>query len=80
MCLFFKNVFLSKIETMVDTLKDGFQQYIDQQAAWIQDDRTRTIAKEKVEFLSAAIGYIEFASNDQLLDEYYERVRNETID
>ena len=62
---------------MVDTLLDGFRQYIDQQAAWIRDDQTRRIAKQKADLLAAVIGYVKLASDDDSLNEYYSRVRGE---
>ena len=65
---------------MVNTLKDGFRQYIDQQATWIRDDKTRMIAQQKNDLLSAAIGYVQIASDDSLLDQYYDRVGEERFD
>lgn len=60
---------------MIDALKDGFRQYINLQATWIADNQTRTIAQQKIDVLTAAIGYTSIAFDDGLLDEYYERVR-----
>ena len=39
------------------------------------DKVTKNIAKEKIDALTAAIGYARIASDDTLLDNYYEKVR-----
>lgn len=59
---------------MFIVLKDGFQSYIDGQALWVADDGTKSIAMQKIEAMSAEIGYASIAQNDDLLDDYYERV------
>jgi hypothetical protein len=59
---------------MFNILKDGFQAYIDGQALWMADEATKLIAKKKIEAMTAEIGYATIASNDALLDDYYERV------
>jgi hypothetical protein len=38
------------------------------------DETTKTIAKDKIDALSATIGYASLASDDAGLDDYYERV------
>jgi hypothetical protein len=39
------------------------------------DQTTKNLAKEKIDALTIAIGYVNIASNDTLLDNYYEKVR-----
>jgi hypothetical protein len=39
------------------------------------DEATKIIAREKIDALTAAIGYATIASDDTLLDNYYEKVR-----
>jgi len=39
------------------------------------DQATKNFAKEKIDALTIAIGYVNIASNDTLLDNYYEKVR-----
>jgi predicted metalloendopeptidase len=56
-------------------LKDGFKQYINEQASWMNDQATKQIARDKLNALTAAIGYASIASNDEQLDKYYEKVR-----
>jgi predicted metalloendopeptidase len=59
---------------MFHALKDGLKQYINEQATWMVDEATKTIAKEKIDGISATIGYASLASDDAGLDDYYERV------
>jgi predicted metalloendopeptidase len=66
---------------MFNSLKDGFRQYINE-ATWMNDQATKTIAKQKIDALTAAIGYASIASDDARLDSYYEKVSiysNKTI-
>ncbi|CAF0801046.1 unnamed protein product [Adineta steineri] len=60
------------IQTLFDTLKDGFKQYINEQATWMADETTKTFARQKIDALTAAIGYASIASDDARLDDYYE--------
>jgi hypothetical protein len=39
------------------------------------DEATKNLAREKIEALTIAIGYATIATNDTLLDKYYEKVR-----
>jgi len=38
------------------------------------DEPTKTIAKQKIDALTVAIGYASIASDDARLDDYYEKV------
>ncbi|CAF4438462.1 unnamed protein product [Rotaria sp. Silwood2] len=60
------------IQTIFDSLKNGFKEYINQNAKWIVDDDTKNIAREKIDKLTVAIGYTAIASDDTLLDNYYQ--------
>lgn len=57
-------------------MKNGFKQYIDDQAKWIADAETKRLAREKVDELSSAIGYASIASDDTQLDVYYAKVNS----
>lgn len=59
---------------MFDKLKTAFKNYIDQQATWMNDKETKESAKSQIDTITAAIGYASIASNDTLLDDYYDRV------
>ena len=59
---------------MFDALKDGFKQYINEQATWMPDESTKARAREKIEALTVAIGYASVAADDVQLDKYYEKV------
>ena len=63
-----------QIQPLFDALKQGFIQYIDEQANWISDQTTKSIAKDKILSLTDAIGYASIASNDDKLDDYYSQV------
>jgi hypothetical protein len=39
------------------------------------DEATKNLAREKIEAFTIAIGYATIASNDTLLDDYYEKVK-----
>jgi len=39
------------------------------------DETTKNLAKGKIDALTIAIGYANIASNDTLLDNYYDKVR-----
>jgi hypothetical protein len=40
----------------------------------MKDEMTKSVARQKIDALTAAIGYATIASNDALLDQYYIRV------
>jgi predicted metalloendopeptidase len=56
-------------------LKDAFKKYISEEAVWMVDEATKIIAREKIDALTAAIGYATIASDDARLDSYYAKVR-----
>ncbi|CAF1521815.1 unnamed protein product [Adineta ricciae] len=64
---------VATVTKIFDALKDGFRQYIDEQATWMMDESTKTVAREKIAAMTSAIGYASIASDDGRLDDYYER-------
>lgn len=56
-------------------MQQGFKQYINEKATWMPDEKTKAIAREKIDTLRASIGYTSVASNDETLDAYYDKVR-----
>ena len=59
---------------MIRVLKESFKQYIEQNSTWMPDAATKTIAKGKIDALTATIGYASIASDDDQLDQYYQKV------
>ena len=72
--LVFLIYFCFLVRTIFDALKNGLNKYINEQATWMSDETTKTIAKQKINALTASIGYTSIASDDVQLDDYYERV------
>ncbi|CAF3024909.1 unnamed protein product [Rotaria sp. Silwood2] len=64
---------IETVQKIFDALKTGLKKYINEQATWMTDETTKTIARQKVDALTAAIGYASIASNDTRLDDYYDR-------
>lgn len=62
---------------MIETLEKTLLNYIDNDATWIPDEITKNVAKQKILSLTSSIGYASIASNDSLLDEYYDKVSNQ---
>lgn len=62
------------IQSIFNALKDGLKQYVNEQATWMTDEATKRIARQKVDAITAAIGYASIASDDARLDKYYEKV------
>lgn len=50
------------------------ESYVNEQAKWMADERTKAVARQKINALTASIGYATIASNDERLDNYYEKV------
>lgn len=69
----------SQVLTLFNALKDGFKQYINEQATWMADEATRTTARQKIDAMTAAVGYASIAFDDARLDDYYETVRIDSI-
>jgi len=63
------------IQTIFNSLKDEFKQYINQHATWMVDETTKNLARKKIDTLTIAIGYATIVLNDTLLDQYYEKVK-----
>lgn len=74
MAAFISRMILVQVRTMFDALKDGFKQYINEQATWMPDELTKARAREKIEALTIAIGYASVAADDVQLDKYYDKV------
>ncbi|CAF1164814.1 unnamed protein product [Rotaria sordida] len=64
---------ITTVQTIFDSLKNGFKEYINENAKWMVDEETKNIAREKIDKLTAAIGYATIASDDASLDNYYEK-------
>ncbi|CAF3796327.1 unnamed protein product [Rotaria sordida] len=64
---------METVQKMFDALKNGLKKYINEQATWMTDETTKAIARQKIDALTAAIGYASIASDDARLDEYYTR-------
>ncbi|UJR08999.1 hypothetical protein I4U23_013249 [Adineta vaga] len=64
---------VATVETIFNALKDGFKDYVNNRATWMPDEVTKNVAKEKVNALTAAIGYAKIASDDESLNKYYEQ-------
>ncbi|CAF3666159.1 unnamed protein product [Rotaria sp. Silwood1] len=64
---------ITTVQTIFDSLKNGFKEYISEKAKWIADEETKNIAIDKIDKLTASIGYAAIASDDASLDNYYEK-------
>ncbi|CAF3418992.1 unnamed protein product [Rotaria sp. Silwood1] len=69
---------IETVQKIFDALKTALKKYINEQATWMPDETTKAIARQKIDALTAAIGYASIASNDERLDDYYERFAVET--
>ncbi|CAM4941895.1 unnamed protein product [Rotaria socialis] len=64
---------VTTVETVSNELIKSFKTYIDKNAKWMVDVKTRNMAKEKLNALTTAIGYASISSNDASLDDYYDK-------
>ncbi|CAF1244484.1 unnamed protein product [Adineta ricciae] len=59
-------------ETIFTALKNGLLTYVNERATWMADEPTKTVAREKINRLTAAIGYTKIVSTDESLNSYYD--------